>query len=255
MTGIGQAGLLVFAIWAALSMLGSAQAQAQAQGNLRCRPFTIQPPAMPAPRYHEQARERAMLITAAVKTTPHRVLFLGDSLTQQFDAQVWREHMAPRGFVNAGINGDRTEHLLWRLQNGNLDGPAPLGVVLLIGTNDLTNAGRPRPPELVAEGIRANLQYLRQRLPGARILLLALLPRGAAPDAGLRRTTVAVNELIQKCGDGGAVVYADIGGVLLDAEGRLTPEIAPDQLHFSRAGYARLAAQLDPLIDGLLAGR
>src|SRR4029079_15376803 len=129
--------------------------------------------------------------------------------------------------------GDRTEHLLWRLKHGNLAGPPPSGFIVLIGTNDLTNGGRGRPPELAAEGIRANLLYLRQQLPNTRILLLGLLPRSASPDAGLRRTVAAVNQLIQSCGDNRTIVYADLGGLLLDSQGRLTPAIAPDQLHFS----------------------
>jgi lysophospholipase L1-like esterase len=180
-------------------------------------------------------------------------VFFGDSLVERFEAgdapQVWREHMAPRGVLNAGISGDRTEHLLWRLDHGNLDGPAPQGVVLLIGTNDL---GHGRSIEDAAEGIRANLLKLRERLPAARILVLGLWPRGAAPDAPLRAPVREVNDRIRTCGDDGSVIFADIGGALLDAQGRLTPEISPDRLHFSRLGYERLVPKLDPLIDRLL---
>jgi lysophospholipase L1-like esterase len=185
------------------------------------------------------------------------VLFLGDSLTERFphDAPlVWREHMQPRGVLNAGVSGDRTENLLWRLHNGNLAGPPPALIILLIGTNDLTYGGRPRPPEQAAEGVRANLLYLRERLPDTPILLLGLLPRGASRDSELRRKTVAVNELISRCADRRSVFYADIGGALLDRQGRMTPEISPDQLHFSEIGYARLVPRLDALIDDL-AGR
>ena len=82
--------------------------------------------------------------------------------------------MAWRGVLNAGIGGDATEELLWRLQNGNLEGLPPELVVLLIGSNDLA---RGRTPELTAKGIRADLLMLRQRLPDAKILLLALWPR------------------------------------------------------------------------------
>jgi lysophospholipase L1-like esterase len=211
--------------------------------------------AVPAPRSAWWPVERFKLINRLVKTQPHRMLFLGDSLADRFEhdaPDVWRQHMAPRGVFNAGVSGDRTEHLLWRLQHGNLAGPPPAGVVVLIGTNDLTNGGEGRPPEMIAEGIRANLLYLRQYLPGARILLLGLWPRSESPQARLRQGTVAVNKLIQRCGDNAAIVYADIGDVLLDAQGRLTPEISPDRLHFSGLGYARLAPKLDALIDRLV---
>ena len=93
------------------------------------------------------------------------------------------------------------------------------------------------------------------RANAARDALLGLWPRDASTDGRLRRGTVAVNRLIKRCGDNGAVVYADIGGELLDPEGRLTPEISRDQLHFSGLGYARLAPKLDALIDGLVTGR
>lgn len=249
------AAAVVLCCCAVLSVLWARSVPAQ---TLRCGPFTTEAAPAPAPRGAESAARRFEAIRQSVKTQQYRVMFFGDSLTERFpqDAPlVWREHMVPRQVLNAGVNGDRTENLLWRLQHGNLDGPAPAAAVVLIGTNDLTNGGNSRPPELIAEGVRANLLYLRQRLPNARILLLGLLPRGGAPDARLRRGTVAVNRLIQACGDERTVVYADIGGVLLDAQGRLTPEVAPDLLHFSQLGYARLAARLDPLIDAIAGGR
>ena len=124
------------------------------------------------------------------------MLFLGDSLTERFphDApHVWRKHMQPHDVLNAGVSGDRTENLLWRLQNGNLDGPPPALVVMLIGTNDLAYDGPPRSPALAAEGIRANLLYLRRGCPTRRSCCLGLLPRGAsarfraAPQDGRRQ--------------------------------------------------------------------
>jgi beta-glucosidase len=234
-----------------------AQNAALAQTALRCGPFAAEAPA-PVARGAASAGQRFAAIKRAVKSQPHRILFLGDSLTERFphDApEVWRDHMAPRGVLNAGVSGDRTDNLLWRLRHGNLAGQKPAGIVVLIGTNDLTYEHGSRPVEVAAEGVRANLLYLLQRLPSARILLLGLLPRGAAPEGGLRRKTVAVNRLIQACGDERAIVYADIGGVLLDPQGHLTAAIAPDLLHFSPLGYARLAAQLDPLIDQLVGSR
>jgi lysophospholipase L1-like esterase len=237
-----------------ISLLALSDA-ALAQATVPCGPFTPDRIASPEPREAAPAVQRFDAIKYAVGTEPYRALFLGDSLTERFDLHVWQQHMAPRGVLNSGVNGDRTEHLLWRLKHGNLAGPRPAGLVVLIGTNDLTNGGSGRTPELAAEGIRANLLYLRQQLPNAPILLLLLLPRIAAPDAGLRRKTVAVKQLIASCGDNRTIVYADIGGVLLDPQGRLTPAIAPDQLHFSRAGYELLAPRLDALIDGILPRR
>lgn len=231
---------------------------APAQAQLACGHFTAEALPPPAPREAKWPLERFELINRLVKTEPHRLLFLGDSITERFptDApEVWRQNMAPRGVLDAGVSGDRTEHLLWRLQHGNLDGPPPKGAIVLIGTNDLTNGGKPRPPESIAEGIRRDLLYLRQHLPETRILLLGLWPRSASPEAQLRRGTVAVNRLVRACADGDMVVYADIGGVLLEPDGTLSRKISPDLLHFSAAGYERLMPQLDALIDKIVPPR
>ncbi|MBV9829628.1 MAG: hypothetical protein JO001_28745 [Alphaproteobacteria bacterium] len=222
---------------------------------LRCRPFSNEPVAAPTPRTAQSAVDRFEKIKAAVTAESYRVLFLGDSITERFDDTVWREDMMPRGVLNSGVNGDRTENLLWRMQHGNLDGQPPTGVVVLIGTNDLTNGGEGRSPEATADGIRANLEYLRQRLPRARIVLLGLYPRSISPEARLRRGTVAVNQLIRECGDDVWIKYADIGTILLEPDGRLSPTISPDALHFTEAGYRRLAPRLNPLIDWLLGKR
>src|SRR4051794_31236279 len=232
----------------------SAIAPTRAQTALPCGVFTTEPLPPPAPRIAAWPVKRFEAIKERVRSAPHRVLFLGDSLTERFphDApDIWREHMQTRDVLNAGVSGDRSENLLWRLQNGNLPAKPPSLVVMLIGTNDLTYDGKPRSPALAAEGIRANLLYLRQVLPDTPILLLGLLPRGASPDSPLRRKTVAVNELIARCEDRRSVFYADLGGALLDSQGRLTPEISPDRLHFSEIGYAKLAPRLDVLIDTL----
>ncbi len=237
---------------AALMAVLCAGSRSHAAPALRCSPFTRDTIAAPEPREAAWPVHRFDVINAAVKSQPYKVLFFGDSITEAFDKELWQSDMAPRGVLNAGVSGDRSEHLLWRLQHGNLAGPPPRGLVLLIGTNDL---GHDRSPEDTAEGIRADLLYLRQRLPDAPILLLGLWPRGESAADRLRRGTVAVNRLIRRCGDNRTVIYADIGGVLLDPDGRLSRAISPDLLHFSHEGYARLAPLLDPLIDRLLAGR
>jgi lysophospholipase L1-like esterase len=226
-----------------------------ARAQLHCAAFDNWPPAAPEPRVAPDAVATFNRINQAVKAQPYRVLFLGDSITERWqmplwDAKrVWDANMTPRGVLNAGVSGDRTEHLRWRLDHGNLDGPAPKGVVVLIGTNDL---GHGRPAAEAAEGIRATLIQLRQKLPSTRILLLGLWPRGATPADPLRQGTVAVNRLIAGCGDNDTIIYADIGGALLEPNGTLTRRISPDLLHFGAAGYQRIVSQLDPLIDRLV---
>ncbi|MGH7094074.1 MAG: GDSL-type esterase/lipase family protein [Stellaceae bacterium] len=239
---------IVAALALAVAFPGAAPAQAQ---TLACRPFAANSLlAAPEPRRIAAARKRFDAITVAVRTRPYRALFFGDSLTRLWDPQNWQENLAPRGVLNAGVSGDRTEHLLWRLDHGNLSGPPPRVAIVLIGTNDL---GHGRPPKIAAEGIRAVLVKLRARLPKTRILLLGLWPRGASVNDHLRQAVSAVNRMIETCGDNRAVYYADIGGVVLDFRGELTRAISPDLLHFSAAGYQRLSQPLVRLLDPLLA--
>ena len=124
---------------------------------------------------------------------------------------------------------------------------------MLIGTNDLAYDGPPRSPELAAEGIRANLLYLRERLPddadpaaGAAAARRFAEFRAAAQGGRSQR-------LISGCADRRSVFYAEYRRRLLDAQGRLTAEISPDRLHFSEIGYARLMPRLDAMIDLSLA--
>jgi lysophospholipase L1-like esterase len=229
-----------------------------AQAQIRCGSFTSEPLDPPAPRSAPEPVATFEHINAAVKAQPYRALFIGDSITERWALPVWGAkpvwdaNMAPRGVLNAGVSGDRTEHVLWRLDRGNLDGPPPKGVVLMIGTNDL---GHGRSPELAAQGVRAILIRLREKLPNTRILLLGLWPRGATPKDPLRQAVNAVNRLIPNCADGSTIVYADVGGALLEPGGTLSRSISPDLLHFTGAGYERIVPKLDPLIDQLIGPR
>ena len=249
--GVLRMSLVRLAAALALALVVAVPAQAQ----LRCAAFSSWPPAAPEPREAAPPVATFNRINAVVKTKPYRALFLGDSITERWEESlwgakaVWDANMPQRGVLNAGVSGDRTEHLRWRLDHGNLDGPAPKGVVVLIGTNDL---GHGRQPDEAADGIRAVLIRLREKLPDTRILLLGLWPRGATADDHLRKEVVQVNRLIAGCDDGKMVRYADIGGVLLEPNGVLSKEVSPDLLHFSAAGYQRLVPKLDPLIDQLL---
>jgi lysophospholipase L1-like esterase len=227
-----------------------ASGRAHAEPALQCARFTPGELPSAAPRSGRHALDRLQGINQAVRSKSYAVLFLGDSLTEGWNPAQWEEHLAPRRVLNAGIVGDRTDHLLWRLENGNLAGPPPRAVILLIGANDLASG---RSPELTADGIRADLELLRRRLPEARILLLALLPREESPAAALRLAGERVNRLIRDCADGDRIIYADIGNVLLDRDGRLTAEILPDRLHLRARGYALITSRLDPVLDGLLA--
>jgi lysophospholipase L1-like esterase len=180
------------------------------------------------------------------------VLFLGDSITQGWKGagkDVWARHYAPRKAANFGIGGDRTQHVLWRLDNGEVAPIKPKVVVLMIGTNNLgTNND-----DQIVEGINTVVARLRSKLPESKVLLLAVFPRGAnrspaQPSAAPEPRIAKINERIAKLDDGKMIKYLDIGAGFLDANGQVPREIMPDFLHLSRKGYQLWADAIEPTL-------
>ena len=179
------------------------------------------------------------------------VLFIGDSIVEYFTTRgkdVWDRSIAPLGnVVDFGISGDRTQFVLWRAQNGELDGTNARIVVLMIGTNNLASA----TPENVARGVGAIVDTVRAKLPNAVVVLNALLPRGA-PDDPLRAKANDVNARIAALADGTHVRWLDAGAGFVSADGTILDELMPDKLHPSLAGYDVWATALRPvLLDAL----
>jgi lysophospholipase L1-like esterase len=170
------------------------------------------------------------------------VLFLGDSITDGWRSggrAVWDERFAPLKAANFGLSGDRTQHLLWRLQNGELDGIRPRAVVLMIGTNNVGQKKDPEPAASASAGVGAVVAEIRKRQPQARVLLLGVFPRGERPDDPLRGQVREINEAIRRLDDGGrAVRYLDIGAAFLQPDGTISREIMGDFLHLTPRGYA-----------------
>ncbi len=187
-----------------------------------------------------------------------QVLFIGDSITDYWrnkGVETWKANYAPLNAVNFGISGDRTQHLLWRLKNGEIGVLKPKVVVMMIGTNNIGfNSDKVTPrnalPE-IAEGIEANVRYLREQLPDAKILLLAIFPRGEK-DSKARADVAEVNGLIAKLGDNQHVFFMDIGPKFLEPDGTLSKEIMPDLLHPNAQGYTIWADAIREPLANLL---
>ena len=176
------------------------------------------------------------------------LLFLGDSITQGWNNNaVWKRFYGPRHAANFGIGGDRTEHVLWRIQHGELDGIHPRVVVLMIGTN---NSGSNTADE-IAQGVTAIVKELRQRLPETKVLLLGVFPRGQKPDA-TRAKLEEVNRQISRLDDGSHVTYLDIGKAFLNPDGTISRDIMPDYLHLTAKGYRLWADAMEPTLWRLL---
>jgi lysophospholipase L1-like esterase/ketosteroid isomerase-like protein len=174
------------------------------------------------------------------------VLFLGDSITDNWrkpeqGLSVWEKNFVPLHAVNFGISGDRTQHVLWRMQNGELTGYKPRVVVLMIGTNN-TGLERDRltprnTTEEIVSGVTAVVKGLATQWPETKILLLAIFPRAEKPTDPARLQINDVNSALARLHDGKQVFFLNIGPKFLAADGTLPKEIMPDFLHPSTKGY------------------
>jgi len=197
-------------------------------------------------------KERHQAKKALARQGGHELVFIGDSITQGWEGpgkEVWEKHYAHRKALNLGYSGDRTEHVLWRLMNGELENVDPKLYVLMIGTNNTGH--RQDAPELTAAGIELIIELLRDRSPNAEILLLSVFPRDESPDGPLRRLNDAVNARIKDFGDKEKVHWLDVGGAFLGDGGVLPKEVMPDFLHPQAAGYQLWAEAMEGRIAEL----
>jgi len=213
---------------------------------------------VPAARTDKGAIEREQeLLRRAREATPAKVVFVGDSITQGWEgagSAVWRERFQPLG-LNLGNSGDRTEHVLWRLQQAPLTRLQPEHVVLLIGTNNLGH-GTSNAAETLA-GIEAVVQLLREQVPDAKVHVLEIFPRGETVNP-MRGDICQINQALRAFaratnaaarGSSPHVFVHAIGDAFVDGDGRIDKAIMPDFLHLSPQGYAMWGEALAPLLQ------
>jgi lysophospholipase L1-like esterase len=181
------------------------------------------------------------------------LVFVGDSITDGWRGggkAVWQKDFAPLKALNLGIGGDRTQHVIWRLQNGELDGYKAKLFVIMIGTN---NGGDSAAD--VAAGNEAIIKEIKAKQPQAKILLLDIFPRGEKPNKG-REKNEEVNKLLAKMDDGGKTIkYLDIGDKFLTPDKTLTKDIMPDALHPNAKGYEIWAEAIMPSVKEMLGAK
>ncbi len=177
------------------------------------------------------------------------LLFLGDSITYywpRYGARIWNRTYAPMRAAAFGIPGDETQHLLWRIEHGELEGLHPKIVVLMIGTNNL---GSGMSAEQTAQGVRVVLRLVRAKLPHARIILMGLLPRYNTPAAEAK--IPSTNALIARLADGKTVHYLDATSGFTRADGSIITNDFVDGVHPSERGYQMWASTMKPLLSKL----
>ena len=180
------------------------------------------------------------------------LLMIGDSITHSWEGggkQYWDKYYAPRNAVNMGFSGDRTQHVLWRLEHGHLEGISPKLAVLMIGTNN--SNGKDNTAEEIADGIIAICRKLRAKCPRMKILILAIFPRGPEP-SDQRQKNAKASSLASKLADGKTIHYLDINDRFLTRDGFLSKKIMPDYLHPNEAGYKIWAEAIEPKVAELM---
>ena len=182
-------------------------------------------------------------------------VLIGDSITDWWRRDglaVYEENFGSLRCANFGIAADRTQGVLWRFANGELDGYSPKLMMLMIGTNNLRLRGTPNTPEEISMGIAAIVTRFRARFPEARVLLLGVFPRGAEPTAQYRESIRRINSIISGLDDGEYVRYMDIGDRFLEPDGSISVEVMADGLHPTELGYEIWADAVMPTFREML---
>ena len=214
----------------------------------------------PVPRLDRNSQLAHQQLLAKAKAGGIDVYFEGDSITRRWGAtdypkllENWRKNFFGWNAADFGWGADRIEHILWRLENGELDGVNPKVIVLLAGTN---NVGKATPAAGidadVTQGIAALLRLMQAKAPQAVIVLMGIFPRNDNMD--MMPAIDRINANLAKMADGRRVRFLNINAQLAGPDGKLHDGMmnASDKLHPLLAGYQVWADALKPLLTELL---
>ena len=205
--------------------------------------------------------QRHEQVKAQIKQQPVELVFIGDSITHMFGGpapspvhhgqEVWARYYGKRNAVNMGFGWDRTQNVLWRLENGEFDGIQPKAAVLLIGTNNRTGTqnARENTPAEIAEGIEAICKAVHAKATGCKIVLLSVLPRSPENFVAPIRE---INQRIAKLEALGYVTFLDLWPVFAEPDGLPKKELMADTVHPNEKGYQGWAEALEPVLVKLL---
>ena len=232
--------------WGAVPCAAEAENKAASQAAV-----TLPYQALPSERKDEGAIKTHERFRARTKEGPIGVLFIGDSITAGWSgnsgAAIWKKEFEPLQAANFGRSSDATQHVLWRIMNGELDGIEPKVVVLLIGTNNIAS-----DQKVVTMGVTKIVETIREKLPKTKVLLLGVFPRGKSTDLPkIMEHVRGVNGDLAKLDDGKSVRYLDLGEKLAP-DGKVTKEVFSDGVHLTEKGYQIWAAGMMPLLRTMM---
>jgi len=199
------------------------------------------------------AKRHQAKLKAKTKMGEVDLLMIGDSITQSWEGSgkaVWKQYYSNRKALNIGFSGDRTEHVIWRLQHGAMDDITPKLAVVMIGTNNTGH--RMDAAKDTAAGVKDILNEVTKRSPKTKVLLVGVLPRGEKPADKMRVRNEEINKIIKTYADEKQVWYLDVADKFLDKEGVLPKSLMPDFLHPKEKGYEIWAEAMEPMIKKLM---
>lgn len=178
------------------------------------------------------------------------LVFIGDSITQSWESsgrKIWEKYYANRNAVNMGFGGDKTQHVLWRIENGELDDISPKLVVINIGTNNSwdTNA------QQSVDGVTEVVEKIKKKLPSSEILLLAIFPRGGPADP-LRKINDMANHQLASLADDESIHFLDLSENFVNHDGTLRDLYLQDCVHLNEKGYETWARAMEPTLQEII---
>ncbi len=179
--------------------------------------------------------------------------FLGDSITQGWEGSgrpTWDKYYGTRKAANFGFSGDRTQHVLWRMKEGELIGLQPKVVVIMIGTNNIGHGSSDAAQ--TADGVKMIVNTLRKAMPDTKILLLEIFPRGADANDTMRKAVADASNQFRTLADNKSVFSLDVGHHFLNHDGTMRTTLMPDLLHPNGGGYEIWAKAMEPTLAKLL---
>lgn len=189
------------------------------------------------------------------------LIFIGDSITHMFGglpksqiargSSTWETYYGHRNAINMGFGWDRTQNVLWRLENGELEGITPKVAVVLIGTNNRTGTqnARQNTPAEIAEGVSAICTTIHKKVPKCKVLLLGVLPR--SPEHFVKPIE-EINKLLAPLEKEDYITFLNMRDQFGDKEGLPKKELMHDGVHPNAAGYHVWAETMEPVLSKLL---